>query len=128
MLVSGKKKNNFFHWNQLSMQSSVAVTYCDCIWLLSHHLIFYSVQPQLPSTGESSYSIKVSGGNASVGDHSVINVGRATPRWHTYTTNIIVLWTIRKYDKVKWNKRNTNVKRKESLVISPLSSIFFILN
>ena len=30
---------------------------------------------------------------------------------------------------IKWNdKRNTNVKRKESLVISPLSIIFFILN
>ncbi|CAH3113653.1 unnamed protein product [Porites lobata] len=38
------------------------------------------VQPQRPSTGESSYSINMSGGNASVGDYSVINVGTTTPR------------------------------------------------
>ena len=43
-------------------------------------LFLYSVQPQLPSTGESSYSINMSGGNASIGDHSVTNVGTATPR------------------------------------------------
>ena len=44
-------------------------------------LFLYSVQPQLPSTGESSYSINMSGGHASIGDHSVTNVGTATPRW-----------------------------------------------
>ena len=44
-------------------------------------LFLYSVQPQLPFTGESSYSINISGGNASIGDHSVTNVGTATPRW-----------------------------------------------
>ena len=43
-------------------------------------LFLYSVQPQLPSTGESSYSINMSGGHASIGDHSVTNVGTATPR------------------------------------------------
>ena len=44
-------------------------------------LFLYSVQPQLPSSGESSYSINMSGGNTSIGDHSVTNVGTATPRW-----------------------------------------------
>ena len=43
-------------------------------------LFLYSVQPQLPSTGESSYSINMSSGNASIGDHSVTSVGTATPR------------------------------------------------
>ena len=43
-------------------------------------LFLYSVQPQLPSTGESSYSINMSGGHAGIGDHSVTNVGTATPR------------------------------------------------
>ena len=43
-------------------------------------LFLYRVQPQLPSSGESSYSINVSGGHASIGDHSVTNVGTATPR------------------------------------------------
>ena len=43
-------------------------------------LFLYSVQPQLPSTGESSYSINMSGGHASIGDYSVTNVGTATPR------------------------------------------------
>ena len=43
-------------------------------------LFLYSVQPQLPSTGESSYSINKSGGHASIGDHSVTNVGTAAPR------------------------------------------------
>ena len=42
-------------------------------------LFLYSVQPQLPSTSESSYSINMSGGHASIGDHSVTNVGTATP-------------------------------------------------
>ena len=52
-------------------------TVSDC-----YHISFvlYSVQSQVPSTGESSYSINVSGGNATVGDYSVINVGTATPR------------------------------------------------
>ena len=44
-------------------------------------VLVLSVQPQLPSTGESSYSINMSGGHASIGDHSVTNVGTATPRW-----------------------------------------------
>ena len=44
-------------------------------------VLVLSVQPQLPSTGESSYSINMSRGNASIGDHSVTSVGTATPRW-----------------------------------------------
>ena len=37
-------------------------------------------KPQLPSTGESSYCINMSGGYVSIGDHSVTNVGTTTPR------------------------------------------------
>ncbi|CAH3113692.1 unnamed protein product [Porites lobata] len=38
------------------------------------------VQAHLSFSGESSYSINMSGGLASIGDHSVTNVGTATPR------------------------------------------------
>ena len=43
-------------------------------------LFLYSVQAHLSFSGESSYSINMSGGLASIGDHSVTNVGTATPR------------------------------------------------
>ena len=46
-------------------------------------LFLYSVQSQLSSTppaGESSYTTNVSGGHASIGDHSVTIVETTTPR------------------------------------------------
>jgi len=68
-----------------------AVTRAEKVWrskktrhdLVNFDLFLYSVQSQLsstPSAGESSYKINVSGGHASIGDHSVTIVETTTPR------------------------------------------------
>ena len=68
-----------------------AVTRAEKVWrskktrhdLVNFDLFLYSVQSQLSSTppaGESSYKTNVSGGHASIGDHSVTIVETTTPR------------------------------------------------
>ena len=68
-----------------------AVTRAEKVWrskktrhdLVNFDLFLYSVQSQLSSTppaGESSYTTNVSGGHASIGDHSVTIVETTTPR------------------------------------------------
>lgn len=84
MLVSGRKKTpqGLCFFTEINFRCKAVSllpirTVSDC-----YHVSFVlcSVQPQLPSSGESSYSINVSCGHVSIGNNSVINVGIATPR------------------------------------------------